>query len=156
MTPLPASSRDARDVLDFVRALVAIGDGLDLDDMLHRVVQAAVTLLDAHYGALGVLGSGGQVTRFVHVGVPEDAGGVRGLPAGRGLLGNLRSPGGPIRLTDVRDHPEFTGFPDGHPVMASFLGTPIVVGDVVYGNLYVAQPGAGHFTAADEEPIDLG
>lgn len=143
-----------RQVLDFVQALVAIGDGLDLEDMLQRVVHTTVTLLDADYGALGVLGAGGDVVRFVHAGVaPDNVAEIGGLPAGIGLLGNLRSPGGPIRLGDVQHHPKFTGFPMGHPQMASFLGTPIVVGGVVYGNLYVAQATAGHFSESDEEVL---
>lgn len=59
-------------------------------------------------------------------------------------------------LADVTEHPRFMGFPPGHPPMRSFLGVPIFVRDVVYGDLYLAEKkGGGEFTEHDEELVTL-
>ena len=48
-----AASRDrTQSLLD---ALLAVGTGLDLQTVLRRIVEAAVQLVDARYGALGVI-----------------------------------------------------------------------------------------------------
>ncbi|HEX6340771.1 MAG TPA: histidine kinase, partial [Umezawaea sp.] len=50
-----AESRDQmRSLLD---AVLAVGSGLELDSTLQRIVDAAVELVGARYGALGVLGT---------------------------------------------------------------------------------------------------
>jgi hypothetical protein len=51
---------------------------------LRRIFEAATELVDARYGALGVLGPDGSLTAFVDVGVDEDAAArVGDLPEGR-------------------------------------------------------------------------
>src|SRR5581483_4386600 len=53
---------------------------------------------------------------------------------------------------DVGSHPNSYGFPAGHPVMHSFLGVPIMVRGLAWGNLYLAEKlDAPEFTADDEE-----
>ncbi|MGV9308906.1 histidine kinase, partial [Nonomuraea sp. NPDC004354] len=37
-------------------AVVSVGSGLDLETMLRRIVETATDLVDASYGALGVVG----------------------------------------------------------------------------------------------------
>ena len=39
--------------------------------MLRQIVETAVTLVDARYGALGVIGEGGRLVEFVPVGLDE-------------------------------------------------------------------------------------
>jgi signal transduction histidine kinase len=55
----------------------------------------------------------------------------------------------------VTKEPHFFGFPPGHPPMRSFLGVPIFVRGVVYGDLYLAEKEDGEFTEADEEIVTL-
>ena len=56
-------------------AVLAVASGLELEATLRRIVQAAVDLVDARYGALGVLGPTGGISRFIYVGLDEaDAG----------------------------------------------------------------------------------
>src|SRR5690349_19493978 len=52
-------------------AVLAVGAGLELDTTLRRIVEAAVELVEARYGALGVLGGSGGLSRFVYVGVDD-------------------------------------------------------------------------------------
>src|SRR6516164_6849362 len=111
-------------------AVVAIGSGLDLESTLRRVVEAAVGLVDATYGALGVIGEGKRLAEFVPVGLsPEQISRIHHWPEGRGLLGLLIDDPRPLRLADIAAHPASSGFPDGHPPMRSFLGVPVRLRD---------------------------
>lgn len=137
-----------------VSAVVAVADGLDLDETLHRIVTTAADLVDARYGALGVLDATGRVSRFVYVGIDEAvAERIGPLPQGRGILGILRRQDAPIRLADLTTHPDSAGFPAGHPPMRSFLGVPIRIRGEVYGNLYLCDKSHGEFTVDDEELV---
>jgi GAF domain-containing protein len=118
--------------------------------VLRRIVEAAVTLVDARFGALGVVGDGGRLADFIPVGLDEA--GITGIdhwPEGRGLLGLLISDPRPLRLAEIARHPQSSGFPDGHPPMRAFLGVPVRIRDEVYGNLYLTEKRSG--AAFDEE-----
>lgn len=133
-------------------AVVAVADGLELDETLQRIVDAALALVDARYGALGVFGPDGRLSRFIHVGVSDEAAERIGhLPEGRGVIGLLSNRTTPLRLGDVTAHAAAAGFPSGHPPMKSFLGVPILVRGSVYGHLFLTNKRAGEFTADDEE-----
>src|SRR5579862_5489088 len=54
-----------------LEAVIAIGSGLDLDAMLRRIVEAAVDLVDARYGALGVIGADQRLVEFIPVGLED-------------------------------------------------------------------------------------
>ncbi|MGW5051923.1 GAF domain-containing protein [Actinokineospora sp. NPDC004072] len=133
-------------------AVMAVGAGLELDSTLQRIVQAAVDLVDARYGALGVLGGREGLQEFVYVGItPEERARMGHLPEGRGLLGLLIKHPTVIRVADLGSHPASVGFPPNHPPMRSFLGAPVRVREEVFGNLYLTEKrGGGEFTAEDE------
>jgi signal transduction histidine kinase len=135
-----------------LEAVVAISSGLDLESTLRRIVETAVDLVDATYGALGVIGSGGRLAEFIPVGLSdEEIGRIDHWPEGRGLLGLLIKDPRPLRLADISEHAESSGFPAGHPAMRSFLGVPVRVRDEVFGNLYLTNKrGGGEFTEDDE------
>jgi signal transduction histidine kinase len=138
-----------------LEAVVAIGSGLDLESTLHRVVEAAVGLVDARYGALGVIGEGDEGKRlaeFIPVGLSQgEIARIHHWPEGRGLLGLLIDDPRPLRLSHIASHPGSSGFPEGHPPMRGFLGVPVRVRDEVFGNLYLTDKrGGGEFTEDDE------
>src|SRR6266704_5663086 len=136
-----------------LEAVVAIGSGLDLESTLRRIVEAAVGLVDATYGALGVIGDEGKrLAEFIPVGLSRDEiAGIHHWPEGRGLLGLLIDNPRPLRLADIAAHPKSSGFPAGHPPMRGFLGVPVRVRDEVFGNLYLTDKrGGGEFTEDDE------
>ena len=133
-------------------AVLAVASGLELEATLRRIVEAAVDLVDARYGALGVLGPTGGISRFIYVGLDEATRAAMGhLPEGKGLLGQLILGEHPLRLPDLSRHEASVGFPPHHPPMRTFLGVPVRVGDAVFGNLYLTEKaGGGEFTADDE------
>jgi signal transduction histidine kinase len=148
-----AGPHQLRRLLD---AVVSVGSELDLSEVLRRIVQVATDLVDARYGALGVLDeTGSRLTEFLTVGITEDQRSAIGhLPQGHGILGVLIVDPKPLRLPDLTQHPDSYGFPPNHPRMRSFLGTPITVRGKVFGNLYLCDKhGDDVFTAIDEELV---
>src|SRR5687768_2746109 len=148
-----AGPQRLRQLLD---AVLAIGADLDLAGMLRRIIDSAVDLVDAQYGALGVLDeSRTRLSQFITAGIDDDARRAIGnLPEGHGILGLLIVDAKPLRLPDLTEHPDSYGFPPNHPPMRSFLGVPIRVRDEVFGNLYLTDKSTAEvFTDVDEELV---
>ncbi|MET8764014.1 GAF domain-containing protein [Lentzea sp. NPDC004782] len=137
-------------------AVLAVGAGLELDSTLQRIVQAAVELVGARYGALGVLGQRDNLSQFVYVGIdPETRSRMGHLPEGKGLLGLLIKDPRAIRLHDLSEHAASVGFPPNHPPMHSFLGVPVRVRNEIFGNLYMTEKrDDSDFTADDEVVLE--
>jgi signal transduction histidine kinase len=147
---------------DRLRALVetgiAINSELSLDGVLERIVEAAARVTGAQYAALGVIDpSGSGLERFVTYGITPDVQTEIGDPPhGRGILGVLIRDTRPLRLHDLSQDPRSVGFPPGHPPMHTFLGVPILLRGVAYGNLYLTEKAEGaDFNEEDEELVTL-
>lgn len=137
-----------------LRANQAVVERLELPVVLERIVESAVQLVGADYGALGVISPSGGLEQFINVGMPpEDAAAIGHLPEGHGLLGALIDDPRPIRLTHLADDPRSAGFPNHHPPMESFLGVPVRVRDEVFGNLYLSNSASGEFSPEDEQLV---
>jgi signal transduction histidine kinase len=140
-----------------LEAVMSIGSHLELRQVLHSIAQTAAELAGAQYSALGVLDTHGneRLSDFITVGIDEEQWrGIGDLPHGRGVLGVLIREPQAIRLADLTKHPSSYGFPEGHPAMRTFLGVPILVRDIVYGNLYLTEKiGGGEFTESDEQIV---
>jgi signal transduction histidine kinase len=148
--------------LDRLRVLVdagiALSSELSLDALLQRIVETAAELTGARYAALGVIDRTGQrLERFLTTGIDAETHRAIGeLPHGRGILGVLIRDATPLRLPELRADPRSAGFPPNHPPMTTFLGVPIMLRGVAYGNLYLTEKQGGvEFSAEDEELIQL-
>jgi signal transduction histidine kinase len=144
---------------DRSRALLEAGltlaSELDLDQVLRRIIELAMEITGARYGALGVLGPDRRIETFMTVGI-DDATRARigDLPTGHGILGLLIDEARPIRLPDIQRDPRAYGFPPNHPPMHSFLGAPVRALGRVFGNIYLTEKrGADEFDDADEEAL---
>ncbi|MBO0821505.1 MAG: GAF domain-containing protein, partial [Nocardiopsaceae bacterium] len=135
-----------------LEAVVAIGADLELEATLRRIVEAAVGLVDARFGALGVIGEDHQLVEFIPVGLDQaEIERIHHWPRGEGILGLLVKEPRPLRLADLAGHEASSGFPAGHPAMHTFLGVPVRVRDQVFGNLYLTEKrGGGEFSDDDE------
>jgi signal transduction histidine kinase len=161
----PASRRSTYDAIEdpetlrrLLEASLLLESNLHLSALLSHIVEEALTLANARYGALGVLdATGREVVEFYVAGLdPEDEDRLLDgpLPTGQGVLGVLIDEPHPMRIQVIGDHPASVGFPPGHPPMTSFLGAPIRIRDLVYGNIYLTDKvGADEFTADDEAVI---
>ncbi|MCW2535128.1 MAG: histidine kinase [Modestobacter sp.] len=148
---LATVARTQERVQDLLDAFLSVSAGLDLDTTLHQIAEAATGLVDARYGALGVLRPGGGLGAFITAGIDQELADRMGhLPEGKGVLGQLITAPHPLRISDLGAHSSSLGFPEQHPPMRTFLGVPVLVRGEVFGNLYMTEKRDGEFTAEDE------
>ena len=150
------AQRDRLRVL--VDAGIALSSELSLDALLQRIVETAAELTSARYAALGVIDKAGQgLERFLTTGIDAETHAAIGdLPRGRGILSVLIREAEALRLHDIANDPRSVGFPRDHPPMKTFLGVPIVLRGVAYGNLYLTEKeGRVDFSDEDEELTQL-
>jgi signal transduction histidine kinase len=149
----PLTDERLEQLLEVGRTIVS---ELDLETLLRRVLDAARDLTDAKYAALGILDEDKSgLERFLHSGIDEETRRKIGpLPRGRGVLGELIRNPRPLRLPDVGAHQRSYGFPPNHPEMRTFLGTPVIVRGVAWGNLYLTEKQDGaEFDETDEQLV---
>ncbi|MFF4096206.1 GAF domain-containing protein [Streptomyces sp. NPDC001834] len=151
---LDAVERGPVEAALLLEAVMSVGRELDLSQVLRRIVEAAVVVVDAEYGALGVVGEGTRLTQFLTVGVmDEEREAIGPLPEGHGILGELIRHPRPLRLAELSGHPASYGFPPNHPPMRSFLGVPVKIRDEVFGNLYLTEKRGGREFDAEDETV---
>jgi signal transduction histidine kinase len=147
-----------RDELRAVSAAVlAVTAHLSVREVLQTILTSARRLLDARYAALGVPDDAGSFAEFLADGISDEQWRAIGpLPRQHGLLGTMLRDPNPVRLADIRQHPDFRWWPAAHPELTDFLGMPIVDGDRILGELFLANKlSPGGFTAQDEELLRL-
>ncbi|WP_406134431.1 GAF domain-containing protein [Streptomyces zaomyceticus] len=148
--------RGTRDRLNgLLEAVMSVGRELELPQVLRGIVESAVTLVDAEYGALGVIGDDRRLSAFLPIGIDDELRErIGALPSGHGILGELIRNPKALRLAELSEHPASYGFPAHHPPMHTFLGVPIRVRDEVFGNLYLTEKrGGADFDAEDEAVV---
>jgi signal transduction histidine kinase len=145
--------RDRKDAL--LEAGLALASELSLPMVLQRIVDLAAEVTDARYGALGVIGAGGDLVDFITTGISSRQRRAIGpLPHGRGLLGLLIREPRIVRVPEIGKHPATVGFPPNHPPMTSFLGAPVQAIGRVYGNIYLTDKrSAPEFSEDDERSL---
>lgn len=148
------SANDPDDVL--LTAVIELSKDLELRPLLRRFVETAVELTHAQYGALAILSAEGTFDDIVIHGISEALAAQIGEgPHGRGVLGEIITHPQTLRVRNIADHPSSVGFPQHHPDMTAFLGCPIVIRDVVYGNIYLAnKQGSQEFSVRDERILE--
>ena len=140
---------------ELLEAVLVVGQGVELDRALQRIVEVAGGLVDAKYGALGVRGPDGGLSEFVYTGITDAQRATMGhLPVGRGVLGLLIDDPQIHRIHDLGAHPTSVGFPPNHPPMHTFLGAPIMVRGEVFGSIYLTEKqSADTFSEVDETVV---
>ena len=136
-----------------IEAGMILASELSLDAVLQRIVELAVEITGARYGALGVLTPDRRaIEEFITVGVTlEERAAIGDPPVGHGVLGILIEEAGPLRLSDIGRDPRSVGFPANHPPMRSFLGAPVVARGTVFGNIYLTEKqNAPEFSEQDQ------
>ncbi|MGV9697809.1 sensor histidine kinase [Streptomyces sp. NPDC003470] len=150
------AARGTRDrVHSLLEAVLSVGRDLELEQVLRTIVEAAASLVDAEYAALGVIGPDGQrLSAFHTVGVDEEQmADIGHFPEGHGILGELIRNPEPLRLVKLSEHAASYGFPAHHPPMNTFLGVPIRVRGQVFGNLYLTEKRDGLQFDEDDESV---
>ena len=127
-----------------------------LGEVLERIAEASRDLVNARYAALGVPDGKGGLQYFEFVGIEASlVPHIGHLPKGKGLIGAIMKERKPIRLENMQDDPRSVGFPAHHPSMTSFLGVPILVGQQLFGQLYLCDRADGQpFSEQDQWLIE--
>jgi signal transduction histidine kinase len=136
-----------------LEAIVTLDSELNLPVVLRRIIEEARDLVDAEYGALGVLTEDGEaLDQFITVGFSnEQDESVGPRPTDGGVPGTLIADDKPLRLANMADSPGSIEIPIHHPGMTSFLGVPVRIHGEVFGNLYLTNKrSAQEFTEDDE------
>ncbi|MFL6140295.1 MAG: GAF domain-containing sensor histidine kinase [Labedaea sp.] len=148
---------DRDELREVSAAVLAVTAHLSVRDVLQTIVTTARRLLDARYAALGVPDKKGSFREFLADGLTDEQWAAIGpVPRQHGVLGLMLCDPNPVRLANIRDHPQFGWWPAAHPELTDFLGMPIVDGEEILGELFLANSNRpGGFTAADEELLRL-
>jgi signal transduction histidine kinase len=126
-----------------IDAILLIETDADLDALLSLIIETASRLVGAQYGALGVIAPDGtSLSRFITYGMDaEQRAAIGPDPRGHGLLGEIIRQRRTLRIDELAEHPQSSGFPMNHPPMRRFLGVPVAIGDGhIFGNLYLTDP----------------
>jgi signal transduction histidine kinase len=138
-----------------IDAILLIETDADLDGLLSRIIETSCQLVGARYGALGVIDTDGTtLSRFITFGLDaEQRAAIGPEPKGHGLLGEIIRQRSTLRIDELADHPNSSGFPMNHPPMQRFLGVPVSTGDGhIFGNLYLTDPlDSEPFSEEDEQ-----
>ncbi len=148
---------DREELRELSAAVLAVAARRSVREVLQTILTSSRRLLDARYAALGVPDENGSFAEFLADGITDEQWQAIGpVPRQHGLLGVLLRDPNPVRLRDIRDHPQFAWWPSAHPVLTDFLGMPITDGDEILGELFLANKNTpGGFSAEDEELLRL-
>ena len=135
----------------------AIAGLLDVEEALQLIVERVRTLVGARYAALGIVGAGDRIERFITSGMTShEREAIGPLPRGRGLLGLIIREERSYRIPDIAAHPDSSGFPPNHPPMTSFLGVPVTSRGRSVGNFYLTDKSGGvEFTPEDQRLVEV-
>ena len=147
--------RDRAELL--IEAGLALASERALGSVLQRIVELAVDITAARYGAISVLAPDGRIEEFITEGITdEERAEIGDPPTGHGLLGLLITEARPLRLAEIAAHPLSVGFPPHHPAMRSLLGAPVLARGKVFGNIYVTEKqGEDEFSIDDERALQV-
>jgi signal transduction histidine kinase len=135
-------------------AVMYAAEARDLEAVFQRIADAARTVAKTKYAALGVPDGKGGLTFFKTSGLtPEQEARIPHRPKGHGLIGAIMRERRVILLEHMKDDPRSYGFPEHHPHMDSFLGAPIIVGNHLYGMLYLSDKLDGTFFTDDDQTL---
>jgi GAF domain-containing protein len=148
-SPTKELTRRVEQLSRLIEVSQSVAAQLDLDPLLQQIVDTATELVSAKMGGLLVLAEEEESFRFFKVsGWPYDP---KGFPTGKGLLSLPYREGKPVRLENVRNHPQAVGFPPLHPEVGAFLSVPLIRKGSPLGALFVGnEPDGSRFSSDDE------
>ena len=138
-------------------ANLALSEERSVASVLQRVVDLSRELVGARYAALSVLAEDGRLSAFLTSGIDQETRQAIGsLPEGKGLLGYMLKRTDALRVDNIASHAESVGFPEGHPLMETFLGMPIWYKGEAVGSLYLTEKqDKTPFDDADEDVVKM-
>jgi signal transduction histidine kinase len=118
----------------------SVMESLDIDDVLRRIIGAAVALVEAGDGAIAVFDHRGEVERVLVMDDPDEP-----------LLSPALAAGDLVPLTRMERSAPRAGVALASD--AAFLGIPVRSHGEAYGALYLVRGSGATFTSEDEELV---
>ena len=138
-------------------AVLRISASLDLDTVLHEIVESTRALTGARYGGITTLDESGQAQDFVTSGITADE--HQQLAAwsdGPRLFEHLRDLPGPLRVRDLPAYVRSLGLSSDLLPSQTLQGTPMRHRGVHVGTFFLGnKEGGQEFTSEDEEVLVL-
>ena len=135
-------------------ASLRISASLELDTVLHEVVDSARALTGARYGSITTLDDAGQLQDFITSGISaEEHRRLVEWPDGPRLFEHFRDLPGVLRLADVHVFVRALGFSADLLPSRTFQGTPMRHQGVHVGNFYLVDKEGGKEFSDDDEDI---
>lgn len=125
--------------------------------VLKTVALQAQMITGAEMIAIGI-GSNPEVPfdPWVTLGMPDEIASKLKIPRPVGTLATVSQGNHSVRLSQIKNHPNYQGLPPGHPPISSFLGVPIRFAGRSIGNLFLAnKKGGERFTLEDQFAIQV-
>lgn len=126
----------------------------DIKGVLKNILDYSKDILKAEYAALALYDQNGRFSDLITSGVSSAQ---KVLPQGKGILQLMQLSLTPVRISDIKNHPAFSGsLPEGHPDIKSFLGYPVFssngrpIGALYFANKLPDSGNIGEFTLEDE------
>ena len=134
-------------------ASISVSESLDTEGVLQGVINSALKLTSARYGALLIFEPSGGIRDFYTCGLSQEEHElITQSPRGLGLLGYMSRAEGPVRLKDLTTLSESMELPEILPPVRTFLGMPIYHRSEHVGYLYLTgKAGEQGFTQEDED-----
>lgn len=158
-----AGTRERMNAL--MRSVIAVSDGLDLDETLRHITTAAIDLVDARYGALGVLAEDGTINQFIFVQSAElsESSATRAMADSAGTEWTRKELQVPVLsaiedarrmlLADLEANPLSAGFTDYDSSTRRALGVPVFARGELFGRLYLTEKHLGDGLTEDDEIV---
>ena len=138
-------------------ACLRVNSSLDLNTVLHEIVESACDLTGARYGLITTHDETGVLDELVTTGISNE--GLKEVLQWSDayyLFEHLRDISGPLRVPGMRSYVEKLGLSADVLPRGPFLGTPMFRGDVHVGNFNLAgKKNREQFTEEDEEILLL-
>jgi signal transduction histidine kinase len=125
---------------EIASAVMRAAEAQNVEQVLERIAHVSKELVGAKYAALGVPDEQGGLRYFKVAGLTAvEIAKMGHLPFGHGMIGAIMEERQTVRLERMADDARSVGFCEGHPMMTSLLGSPIQVGDQLFGMLYLCD-----------------
>ena len=138
-------------------AMRQISAGLDIDTVLHKIVESARALTRARLGVIVTIDDAGQLQDLIFSGLtPEEQSSLTGWPDGLRMFEHLRDLAGAVRQADLRGYARSLGYAAELLPETAFQATPMRHGGAHVGSFFLAErDSGGEFTDEDEEILAL-
>ena len=140
-----------------IGAILRISASLDVDTVLHEIVDSGRALTGARHGVITTIDERGGVQDFVTSGLPpEERRQMVEWPYGPRLFEHLRDLSAPLRVADLPGYLQSLGFSSNPWSSKTLQGTPMHYRGEHLGSFFLSDKEDGaEFTSEDEEVLVL-